>query len=628
MTVVTGLEITDTFSEPYSLISQSLPPSYSAAVIGIDGQAYLIDNESGKYRQSAIDVLQQRNVGNNRDLLLLPQNIWRQSQSSWNFGTGQTNLDRDNTLEYRFEDSYGVDVFTSWQITLLPETEKIYSSSGSSPIFSQILNNQLVVAQDDVLNWYENSGSTPVTQSLTNETIDFISDGESLFALDSTSLVTKVTDSSTSSTYVDLSATGATSFIGYNKDFMVAGAANKFVEFTDGVITTVFTHPLASFRWVDSCDGPAAIYAIGGVGDKWVVHRFGIKDDGTGLSPGIVAASLPDGEIGYSIGEYLGFVFIGTSKGVRMAQPVGNGDLSLGALIPTLRPVRCFEGQDRFVWFGMDEMPVSYNSTRSDDEDVIPTSNVIGLGRMDLSVFTTTALTPAYANDLSAVGEGFNKAVRSVLTWNGVRVFSVDGGGVFFQSNFFVEGGYLKQGAFSFSVEDLKTALYLQVKWLPGCSGEIYIDLAFDSTGFTRYATLQVSNTSIRSDNINLFGLRFSRGNARYLLKRCSMDNSISPIFTRFEIRAMPVKGNASRWDIPVMNYEEIEIEGVKVVRDVTLVRDTLQNLIDSGRVFIYQESGRSHQVVARDFEWIPEKLSSNGRGWQGVYTLVVEEVL
>ena len=90
----------------------------------------------------------------------------------------------------------------------------------------------------------------------------------------------------------------------------------------------------------------------------------------------------------------------------------------------------------------------------------------------------------------------------------------------------------------------------------------------------------------------------------------------------------MPVRGRASRWTVPVMNYEEVDIEGMTIHRDVTLVRDTLQNLVDSGKVFVYQESGRAHQVIARDFEWMPEKLSSNGRGWQGVYTLVIEEVL
>ena len=630
MSVFAGFEITDTFSEPFSEITQALPSSYSAAVIGIDGQAYLIDTESGKYRQTAIEVLQQRNTGDNRDLLLLPQNVWRQTQSSWHYGAGQSNLDRDDAFPYRFDQSYGVDVFNRWQINLLPETEEIYTSAGADPIFTAVLNNKLVVAQDTDLKWYNDTNDSGTVQALTEKVVDLITDGEALFALGENGDVIQVTDSTTSNTYAVLgsvSTAGSASFIGYNKDYMVAGAGNKFVEFTGGVNTTVYTHPLQSYRWLDSCDGPNAIYAIGGTGDKYYVHRFGVKSDGSGLDVGIVAATLPEGEIGYAIGEYLGYVFIGTSKGIRMAQPTGNGDLTLGALIPTTQPVRCFEGQDRFVWFGLDEMVVNYTPSRSDDKNLMPTTNVVGLGRMDLSTFTTTALTPAYANDLSVPTQS-SKPVRSVVTWNGIRVFSVDGAGVYYQGTNLVPGGYLIQGLFSFSVEDLKSALYLQAKWLPGCAGSIYIDLAFDSTGFARYATLQVSNNNIRSDNVNLFGIRFSRGNARYVLRRCPLNNAVGPVFTRFEIRSMPVRGRASRWTVPVMNYEEVEIEGMKIIRDVTLVRDTLQNLVDSGKVFVYQESGRAHQVIARDFEWMPEKLSMNGRGWQGVYTLVIEEVL
>jgi hypothetical protein len=50
-------------------------------------------------------------------------------------------------------------------------------------------------------------------------------------------------------------------------------------------------------------------------------------------------------------------------------------------------------------------------------------------------------------------------------------------------------------------------------------------------------------------------------------------------------------------------------------------------NLVESGTVFTYQESGRSYQVHARDFVWQPESLSLSGKGWQGTYTLVIEEV-
>jgi len=73
-----------------------------------------------------------------------------------------------------------------------------------------------------------------------------------------------------------------------------------------------------------------------------------VKTDGTGLTTAVVAAELPDDEVGYEIESYLNFILIGTSKGVRVAQADSNGDLTLGSIIPASQPVRCFEGQDRF----------------------------------------------------------------------------------------------------------------------------------------------------------------------------------------------------------------------------------------------------------------------------------------
>ena len=95
-----GLEITDTFSEPYSQATASLPSYFSPSVVGIAGVPYLLDTESGTYARQAFDVVQQRNTNDSRDLLLLPQDVWRQQAQSWHLGAGQSNMDRDDTLVY------------------------------------------------------------------------------------------------------------------------------------------------------------------------------------------------------------------------------------------------------------------------------------------------------------------------------------------------------------------------------------------------------------------------------------------------------------------------------------------------------------------------------------------------
>ena len=82
---------------------------------------------------------------------------------------------------------------------------------------------------------------------------------------------------------------------------------------------------------------------------------------------------------------------------------------------------------------------------------------------------------------------------------------------------------------------------------------------------------------------------------------------------TRWEIRSIPAVGKASAWDVPVMNYQELDINGSKVIRDPTDQLHFLMNLVQSGRLFFYQESGVVYSVHATGFEWMPESLATGG---------------
>ena len=597
------------------------------SMVAINGRVYPIDVASNRYTQRSIDVLQQRNTADNRDLLLLPQNVWRQQQSNWKSGAGQSNLDRDDAIVSRFEDSFGVDPWTEWQLSLLPETLELRATTGAT--WLTLNNGYLVVVNGNYTYWYEDFGTLTASVTLGSLSIIDIADrGDVVLGLNSSGYIYQLdSPTGTASLYHNNALTGAT-FIAYEKDYLLCGQENvlKWVKKANNA-TTIFTHPDDNFRWVSACEGPQAIYLLGGIGDQWVVHKVTIKDDGTGLNPCIVAVQLPDGEVGYKIDSYLGYVFIGTNHGVRMAQPADNGDLTLGAIIPTDEPVECFEGQDRFVWYGVSSMDPAYIPVNNDQADVFPAAPVPGLGRLDLTTFTTTALTPAYANDIAVWGEAAAR-VTSCVTWMGKRVFTVRDAGVFYEGVDKVPGGWMTQGTMSFSVEDLKSALYMQVKWLPGPASPLYIDLAFDGNSYGRYARLTTSSTTIRSDNLNLSGIKFSRVNMRMVLLRCPTDDTKGPIPTRWELRAFPVKGKASRWDVPVILADEVDINGMIEARNPVTDKNGLLSLIEQGTVFQYQESGQAYQVMAREFLWQPERLSTTGNGWQGTLLMVLEEVM
>ena len=628
-------QITREFDEPYVAGSGTtpLPSSFSPSVIGIAGVPYLIDTESGVYRRQSIDVVQQRNTTDPRDVLLLPQDVWRQQAQSWHFGMGQSNQDREDSLPYRYEESFGIDPWTQWQISLLPATEQLPASSLiTGETWLTTTDEYLALVNSEKVYWYDSvsASAAPVGSTVidTGFTItDIANDGYYVTVL--------ANDGASGHIYYSPNPTTAfakwsnadygtdATFIAWEKDYLLVGDANVLKNAAKGgSANTIYTHPDSDFRWYSAAAGNSCIYVLGRVGDRTTIHRVNIKQDGTGLQPCIVAALLPDGEIGYSIESYLGYIMIGTNKGVRMAQSANeNGDLILGPVIPTAQPVRCFEGQDRFIWYGNSGMNSAFPG--SNNRVTFP-NTCSGLGRLDLSQTTTSALTPAYANDLAVPSVG-SATVRSVRTFQDKRVFSIDGNGVWFESDDKVDAGWLTQGTMSFSVEDIKTALYTQAKWLP-LTGRIDIDIAYDSGQYGRVATFRVQD-SIRSSNVSLNGIQYSRLDSRYLLVRDSTNTTSTPYMTRWEVRAIPVKGRASRWTIPILNYEDLEIDMVKYVRDPLQVLNTLIELSESGRLFTLQESAQSYQVHVKEFTWQPEKLSQTGRGWQGVFTMVVEEV-
>lgn len=631
-------EITKQFDEPYfgnGDVGPSPLSNFSPSVIGIAGVPYLLDTESGQYKREAFDVVQQRNNASQRDVLLLPQDVWRQQTESWHLGSGQSNLDRDNSLTYRFQESFGIDPFTNqWQYQLLKKTTLLTGTVGlEGELWLTTTENNLAVVNGDGVYWYTSLGSasvgsTAVPSGMT--IVDIANDGYivTFLAQGATdSHVYYVANSSSSPTqWGSASYSASATFIGWEKDYLLVGDDNVLKQAPkSGGANTIYTHPDPNFRWYSSAAGDSCIYVMGRLGDKTVIHRVNIKQDGTGLLPCIQAAILPDGETGYSIESYLGFILIGTSKGVRVATSVNSsGDLLLGPVIPTLAPVRCFEGQDRFVWYGNSTMDSQYTVVGADPMTVptLPTT-CSGLGRLDLSVATTSPQTPAYIQDIAALS--VNGTVRSVRTWQDKRVFSIDGHGVWYETDDYMDAGWVKEGIMSFGVEDNKTGLYIQGKWLP-LTGKIGMDVAYDSGSWQRAGTMQIQN-SIRSSNISLGGNQFSRLNARTLLLRDPDLPETTPVFTRWEMRAIPAKGRASRWTLPVMNYEEIEIDGVKYTRDCLDVLNTLLAYGYNGKIFTLQESGQSYQVHVKDYVWQPEKLTINGQAWQGILTLVVEEV-
>jgi hypothetical protein len=143
----------------------------------------------------------------------------------------------------------------------------------------------------------------------------------------------------------------------YVKDRIVMCADNKVYEFStsaSAMPTALYTHPTSSHVYTSITASGPAIYIAGYNGIQSTIQKFTLGTNGVmpTLSAAVVAAELPVGEICHRIFYYLGFMLIGTNKGVRAAQVSDqDGSITYGPLfIKTDQPCYDFAARDRFVW--------------------------------------------------------------------------------------------------------------------------------------------------------------------------------------------------------------------------------------------------------------------------------------
>jgi hypothetical protein len=143
----------------------------------------------------------------------------------------------------------------------------------------------------------------------------------------------------------------------YVKDRIVMCADNKVFEFStsaSAMPTAVYTHPTTSHVYTSIAASGPAIYVAGYNGIQSTIQKFTLSTAGVmpTLTSAIVAAELPVGEIVHKIYYYLGYMMIGTNRGVRVATASDvDGSLNYGPLIvETSQPCFDFAARDHYVW--------------------------------------------------------------------------------------------------------------------------------------------------------------------------------------------------------------------------------------------------------------------------------------
>jgi hypothetical protein len=141
------------------------------------------------------------------------------------------------------------------------------------------------------------------------------------------------------------------------KDRIVLCVNNSVYELATNATTlptAIFTNPNTNYHYTSVAASGPAIYTAGHSGIYSTIQKYTLNTSGVmpTLTSAVVAAELPAGEIIEKLYYYLGYIAIGTSKGVRIADINDqDGSLNYGPLIlETSQPVYDFAARDHYVW--------------------------------------------------------------------------------------------------------------------------------------------------------------------------------------------------------------------------------------------------------------------------------------
>ena len=310
---------------------------------------------------------------------------WIRSQQSFHGGDGITFYDPAQTAanspaHFRFADSKGVNVWEQGQVTLLNNVDQGHNITGV------IKSNKRPDQQIRSIQWNNTNGvlimdeydvDKIASDGTVTHFIDYATGTDApVFAIcDDGVNAYWITNTSTKKTVYKKPLTGtsastadvtkmfdevgviANATMEYVKERIVLCADNKVYEFAPSATampTAVYTHPSTTHVYTSVAASGPAIYVAGYNNIQSTIIKFTLSTAGVmpTLTSAITAAEFPVGEIVHKIHYYLGYMIIGTNKGIRVATVSDqDGSISYGPLIvETTQPCYDFTSRDHYVW--------------------------------------------------------------------------------------------------------------------------------------------------------------------------------------------------------------------------------------------------------------------------------------
>ncbi len=313
---------------------------------------------------------------------------WIRSQMSFHSGSGIIFYDPATTDEighYRFADSKGVNVWTKGQVTLLKSCTSTHLTTGtiaSNGVTQQhlrsikwsgtkgvlLLDDYDVdkIAEDGTVTHYidynAGAGVYPVYSICDDGTNAYWITNKTAGGTTKLTVYGKPLTGSSASTadefkVFDNSQIITNATMEYVKQRLVICADNKVYESAAAATSTptlLYTNPSTAHVYTSITASGPAIYISGYNGIQSTIEKFTLSTTGVmpTLTSAVVAAEMPVGEVIHKIYYYLGYMMIGTNRGIRVATVSDqDGSISYGPLIvETTQPCFDFAARDHYVW--------------------------------------------------------------------------------------------------------------------------------------------------------------------------------------------------------------------------------------------------------------------------------------
>jgi hypothetical protein len=322
---------------------------------------------------------------------------WIRSQSSFHSGTGIKFFDPATTDfggHHRFADSQGIDVWTKGQATLLKDVVSTHNTTGAvvgtdhqhpnqharsiqwSGINGVLLHDEFDVdkiASDGTVTHYIDyiSGTDRKVFAICDDGINaYWVTNKTVGGNQRLTMFKKPLSGDSTTGSSNPSATGDVTqmfqhgsieiqyaTMEFIKDRIILCVNNAVYELTTTATTlptAVFTNTNTNYHYTSVAASGPAIYTAGHSGIYSTIQKYTLSTAGVmpTLTSAVVAAELPAGEVIEKIYYYLGYMCIGTSKGIRVAAINDqDGSINYGPLIvETSQPVYDFAARDRFIW--------------------------------------------------------------------------------------------------------------------------------------------------------------------------------------------------------------------------------------------------------------------------------------